>query len=118
MRIPDVSLTYIAAEPFRSNNNASSHFEVTSKKDLIALLARKKLDWASAPKVALGDAVLFNLAYHDNYGHLMGETGPILHNQLCTYLGRQAALRAGGRAGVVPAASAACLGCPLTGRTS
>lgn len=31
---------------------------------------------------------MFYMSYHNNYGHLMGETAPLMHNLLCTYMGR------------------------------
>ena len=34
------------------------------------------------------DAVVWHLTYHDNFGHLLGEHGPTLHNVLCTYMGK------------------------------
>ena len=44
--------------------------------------------YSDTPVLELEDAVVWHLTYHDNFGHLLGEHGPTLHNVLCTYLGR------------------------------
>jgi hypothetical protein len=53
-------------------------------------------DWATTPKVVVEDAMVFYMSYHNNYGHLMGETAPLMHSLLCTYFGRCEARRAAG----------------------
>jgi hypothetical protein len=30
--------------------------------------------------VEINESLLVYLSYHDNYGHLLGEMGPIIHN--------------------------------------
>ena len=39
-------------------------------------------------KFAVKDTVVWLLTYHDNFGHLLGEHGPTLHNVLCSYMRR------------------------------
>ena len=52
------------------------------------LVADALFDWATTPKVLIQDAIAFYMSYHNNYGHLMGETAPLMHSLLCTYFGR------------------------------
>ena len=47
-------------------------------------------NFSATPALQVEDAVVWHLTYHDNFGHLLGEHGPTLHNVLCTYMGRQA----------------------------
>ena len=34
------------------------------------------------------EAVIWHLTYHDNFGHLLGEHRPTLHDTLCTHMGK------------------------------
>ena len=43
---------------------------------------------AATPVLEIQDAIIWHLTYHDNFGHLMGEHGPTLHNVLCTFMGK------------------------------
>ena len=45
-------------------------------------------NYSSTPKLGLKDTVVWHLTYHDNFGHLLGEHGPTLHNVLCSYMKR------------------------------
>ena len=47
-------------------------------------------DWATTPKLSMKEALFWKLTFQDNYGHLLGEHGPIIHNLMCTYLNRSA----------------------------
>lgn len=47
-------------------------------------------DWGTTPKIVINDSLIFYMSYHNNYGHLMGETAPLMHSLLCTYFGRWA----------------------------
>lgn len=46
----------------------------------------------ATPVDTANEVLLWFMTYHDNYGHLMGEHGPTMHNTLCTTLGRWAVL--------------------------
>lgn len=86
--IPDVQLTYIASDPFRLGTNLTSRLLVTSPDNLTALLAADGGDeWGTVPKMEVEQSLLINLAYWNNYGHLLGELGPVVHNTMCTYMG-------------------------------
>lgn len=43
---------------------------------------------SAVPTLQMKEAIIWHLTYHDNFGHLLGEHGPTLHNTLCTFLGR------------------------------
>ena len=45
-------------------------------------------NYSTASILQMNEAVIWHLTYHDNFGHLLGEHGPTLHNALCTHLGR------------------------------
>lgn len=45
-------------------------------------------NFSTVPLLEMRTAVIWHLTYHDNFGHLLGEHGPTLHNALCTILGR------------------------------
>ena len=45
-------------------------------------------DASAIRAVEMREAVIWHLTYHDNFGHLMGEHGPTLHNTLCTHMGK------------------------------
>jgi len=49
---------------------------------------RLPFNFSTTPALEMQDAVVWHLTYHDNFGHLLGEHGPTLHNALCTYMGK------------------------------
>ncbi|KDD72557.1 hypothetical protein H632_c3193p0, partial [Helicosporidium sp. ATCC 50920] len=86
--LPPVQLTYVDQDPFRYSHNSTDRIRVLTAQAFRAQLAVDEgLDWGSVPLSVVPEAVLFAVAYHDNYGHLLGELGPLLHNTLCTYMG-------------------------------
>lgn len=44
--------------------------------------------WGTPELLEMQAAVSWKLTFQDNYGHLLGEHGPTLHNVLCTYMSR------------------------------
>ncbi len=44
--------------------------------------------WGTLELLEMAAAVAWKLTFQDNYGHLLGEHGPTLHNLLCTYMSR------------------------------
>lgn len=83
--LPNVQMTYIAADPFRFKTNLTS---VMNSTDPGQYTKEGLFDWGSTPKIVIEEAMVFYMSYHNNYGHLMGETAPLLHQLLCTYMGR------------------------------
>ena len=45
-------------------------------------------NWEVTPKLSMKEALFWKLTFQDNYGHLLGEHGPIIHNLMCSYLNR------------------------------
>lgn len=84
-------MTHIGDGTFRLTTNLTARLVVMSAANFTALLAGNGTEgdeWGSVPKIEVADNLLLNLAYWDNYGHLLGEIGPILHTMLCTHLGQ------------------------------
>lgn len=81
-------MTYIGNEPYRMGSNLTSRLVVASPENFTARLAAEgyEYEWASVPKMEVQDSLLINLAYWTNYGHLLGEMGPLVHNLMCTYM--------------------------------
>ncbi|KAK9844471.1 hypothetical protein WJX74_002909 [Apatococcus lobatus] len=44
--------------------------------------------WGTPELLEMQAAIAWKLTFQDNYGHLLGEHGPTLHNVLCTYMSR------------------------------
>lgn len=49
-------------------------------------------NWETTPKLSMKEALFWKLTFQDNYGHLLGEHGPIIHNLMCSYLNRSACI--------------------------
>eukprot|EP00887_Chlorella_sp_A99_P002489 scaffold10.g2489.t1 len=97
LELPDVQMTYVGMEPFKSFTNLTSKFDtgepsrlrVTTPKQLQRLIKdHSDVFWDGLPKFRMNEALVFFIAYHNNFGHLLGELGPIAHIVLCTYMGK------------------------------
>ena len=86
---PKVPLSWVPLHPFTK--------QVLTQNTWLDVVHPSQLpfSWPRRPKLAMPHALLWELTFQDNYGHMLGEHGPIIHTVLCAYLGRWAA-EAGG----------------------
>lgn len=81
-------MAYISKEPYRLSSNLTQRVVVVSPANFTARLAEEGygFEWASVPKMEVDQNLMINLAYWTNYGHSLGEMGPMVHNLMCTYM--------------------------------
>eukprot|EP00891_Asterochloris_glomerata_P001651 jgi/Astpho2/1651/Aster-04087 len=79
---PKVPLSWVPLHPFTK--------QVLTQNTWLDVVHPSQLpfSWPRRPKLAMPHALLWELTFQDNYGHMLGEHGPIMHTVLCAYLGR------------------------------
>ena len=82
---PKVPLSWVPLHPFTK--------QVLTQNTWLDVVHPSQLpfSWPRRPKLSMPHALLWELTFQDNYGHMLGEHGPIMHTVLCAYLGRWAA---------------------------
>jgi hypothetical protein len=90
--LPEVQMSYVGMEPFVTYTNVTERVKPVTPADLDRIMQEDERDplvrFETTPKIVMEEVLLVFLSYTNNYGHLMGEAAPILHNILCMYLGR------------------------------
>lgn len=83
---PRVPISWVQLSPFDKMEFGQNEWaEAVLPSDL-------PFDWATTSKLSIKEALFWKLTFQDNYGHLLGEHGPIIHNLMCTYLSRSVSL--------------------------
>lgn len=83
---PRVPISWVQLSPFDKMEFGQNEWaEAVLPSDL-------PFDWATTSKLSIKEALFWKLTFQDNYGHLLGEHGPIIHNLMCTYLSRSVLL--------------------------
>ncbi|KAL3143320.1 hypothetical protein ABBQ38_002159 [Trebouxia sp. C0009 RCD-2024] len=79
---PRVPISWVSLSPFDKMEFGQDQWaEVVHPSDL-------PFNWETTPKLSMKEALFWKLTFQDNYGHLLGEHGPIIHNLMCSYLNR------------------------------
>lgn len=79
---PRVPISWVSLSPFDKMEFGQDQWaEVVLPQDL-------PFNWETTPKLSMKEALFWKLTFQDNYGHLLGEHGPIIHNLMCSYLNR------------------------------
>lgn len=79
---PRVPISWVSLSPFDKMEFGQDEWaEVVLPQDL-------PFKWDTTPKLSMKEALFWKLTFQDNYGHLLGEHGPIIHNLMCSYLNR------------------------------
>lgn len=79
---PRVPISWVSLSPFdKMEFGQDAWVEVVTPQDL-------PFNWEVTPKLSMKEALFWKLTFQDNYGHLLGEHGPIIHNLMCSYLNR------------------------------
>lgn len=83
---PRVPISWVSLSPFDKMEFGQDQWaEVVLPQDL-------PFNWETTPKLSMKEALFWKLTFQDNYGHLLGEHGPIIHNLMCSYLNRSACI--------------------------
>ncbi len=83
---PRVPISWVSLSPFDKMEFGQDEWaEVVTPQDL-------PFNWDTTPKLSMKEALFWKLTFQDNYGHLLGEHGPIIHNLMCSYLNRLACI--------------------------
>jgi len=86
---PRVPISWVSLSPFDKMEFGQDEWaEVVLPQDL-------PFKWDTTPKLSMKEALFWKLTFQDNYGHLLGEHGPIIHNLMCSYLNRSACMTLG-----------------------
>lgn len=90
--LPVVRMSYVGIDPFLTHTFLTERMKVVSMPQFEQMIQYDEKDpstsFGSVPKVRMHEVLLLYLSYYNNYGHLLGEAAPILHNTLCMYMGR------------------------------